>query len=324
MSTSEPVAEGVKAAADAIRAARRIGVAGHVGPDGDALGSMLAIAMGARAVGKEAWASFGEPFALASEFDFLDTSTLVPPRELPDDLDLFVAVDTAAPDRLGSLGAKASSASHVLVIDHHLSNGGFGDVRFIDPAAAATAELVFTLFAELGWEIDEPVAVALYTGLVTDTGRFQYSSTSPQVHRMAAELLASGVEPDRIGRRLFEEAPFAYYAVVARVMGRAVLEGDRNLVWSVLTQDDLEAAGIAYEETDGLIDLVRIAREAEVSCLLKELQRGVLKGSLRSNGEVDVAAIAYALGGGGHHNAAGFTFHGDVDAAMEAVRSLLP
>jgi phosphoesterase RecJ-like protein len=167
------------------------------------------------------------------------------------------------------------------------------------------------------------VAVALYTGLVTDTGRFQYSSTTPEVHRMAAALLAAGVEPDRIGRRLYEEAPFAYYTVISRVMGRAVLDVDRRLVWSLLSQEDLEVAGLAYEETDPLIDLVRIAEEAEVSCLFKEMERGVLKGSLRSRGEVDVAAVAAALGGGGHHNAAGFTFRGTIDDAIQAVRALL-
>ena len=310
-------------AAAELRAAQRIAVVGHIGPDGDALGSMLALAHAARAAGKDAWASFGEPFVLPGQFDFLDTSVLVPPRDLPEDLDLLVAVDTAALDRLGSLAPKTRSAGRVLVIDHHLSNGGFGDVMLIDPTAAATTQLVFALLRELEWEIDEVIAVALYAGLVTDTGRFQYSSTTPDVHVMAAALLAAGVDPDRIGRRLFEEAPFHYYAVVSRVMGRAVLDVALRLVWSVMTQEDLEVAGLAYEETDGLIDLVRIAEEAEVACLLKELDRGAIKGSLRSRGEVDVAAVARSLGGGGHHNAAGFTFHGTAQEAIGAVRALL-
>jgi phosphoesterase RecJ-like protein len=321
---ADPSADALHAAAEELRSAHRIGVVGHIGPDGDALGSMLALAHAARRAGKEAWASFGEPFVLSSEFDYLDTAPLVSPRDLADDLDLFVAVDTAAPERLGSLAAKAASARRVLVIDHHISNGGFGDVALIDPSAAATTQLVFGLIELLQWTIDEPIATALYTGLVTDTGRFQYSSTTPEVHRMAAALLAAGVEPDRIARRLYEEAPFAYYAVVSRVMGRAVLETERRLVWSVLTQEDLEVAGLAFQEADGLIDLVRMAEESEVSLLLKELERGALKGSLRSRGEVDVASIARNLGGGGHHNAAGFTFRGTVDDAVAAVRTLLP
>ncbi|RPI24328.1 MAG: bifunctional oligoribonuclease/PAP phosphatase NrnA [Actinobacteria bacterium] len=314
---------GLEAAAAAMRSAQRIGVAGHVGPDGDALGSMLAIAHAARAAGKEAWASFGEPFVLPALFDFLDTTPLVSPRDLPDDLDLFVVVDTGVPERLGSLLPKARSARRVLVIDHHPITGDFGDVALVDPLAAATTQLVFSLIEALQWKVDKTVAVALYTGLVTDTGRFQYSSTSPATHRIAAALLAAGVEPDLIGRRLYEEAPFAYYTVISRVMGRAVLDAEHRLVWSVLTQDDLDAAGIAYEETDSLIDLVRIAEESAVCCLLKEMESGVIKGSLRSRGEVDVAAIAAELGGGGHHNAAGFTFHGTAEDAIEAVRALL-
>ena len=303
--------------------AQRIGVLGHVGPDGDALGSAIALAHAAREAGKEAVASFGEPFVVPTEMTFLDLTTLVAPGDVPSDLDVVVACDTAARDRLGSLAPVAENAATLVVIDHHRSNGGFGDVNLIDPEAGATTQLVFYLLEELGWPIDGAVATALYTGLVTDTGRFQYSSTTPEVHRVAAHLLAAGVQPDAVGQRLFEETPFGYYTVLARVMGRAVLEPERGLVWSVMGMDDLKAAGIGYEGTDGLIDSIRVAEEADVACLLKEKQPGVLKGSLRSRGAVDVAAIAAALGGGGHHNAAGFTFNGTAEAAMARVRELL-
>jgi phosphoesterase RecJ-like protein len=309
--------------ARAIDGGQRIGVVGHVGPDGDALGSAIALAQSARGVGKDAVASFGEPFVVPAEMSFLDLSTLVSPADFPGDLEVVVACDTAARDRLGSLASAAESAGTLVVIDHHRSNDGFGDVVLIDPEAGATTQLVFYLLEELGWPIEEPVATALYTGLVTDTGRFQYSSTTPEVHRVAAQLLAAGVQPDAVGQRLFEETPFGYYTVLARVMGRAVLEPDRGLVWSVLEKGDLEAAGIGYEATDGLIDSVRVAEEADVACLLKEKQPGTLKGSLRSRGAVDVAAIAAVLGGGGHHNAAGFTYKGTADAAMTQIRELL-
>ena len=311
----------VAAAAAVIRSADRIAVAGHVGPDGDALGSMLALARAARNAGKDAWASFGEPFVLPHHFDYLDRSTLVAPGDLPTDIDLFIACDTPVPQRLGTLAPVADGAASVLVIDHHRSDGGFGDVELIDREAAATTQLVFRLLGELGWEIDEPIATALYTGLVTDTGRFQYSATTPEVHHMAAELLAVGVRPELVGQQLFEQAPFGYYAVVAKVMGRAVLESELGLVWSVMYAAD--RGDVPYQETDGLIDLVRIAGEAGVACLFKEIQAGVFKGSLRSRGLVDVAAIASRLGGGGHHNAAGFTHRGEPEAALTTIRSLL-
>ncbi len=314
---------GRAAAVEALRAADRILIAGHVGPDGDALGSMLGMAHAARKAGKQAWASFGEPFVLQSQFGYLDQSPLVSPGELPDDIDLFVAVDTAAADRLGSIAPAASAAELVLVIDHHRSNSGFGDVVYVDPDAAATTQLVYHVLVELGWPIDQACATALYTGLVTDTGRFQYSSTSADVHEVAAALLDIGVPHDLIGQRLFEEASFSYYQVVAAVMDRAVLDAEHSLVWSVLFQDDIRQAGVPYEETDALIDLVRIAREADVACLLKEIDSNVFKGSLRSRGRVDVSAVAQELGGGGHHNAAGFTFSGPADGAIAAVRSFL-
>mgnify|MGYP001817787090 FL=1 len=306
-----------------IARADRIGVVGHIRPDGDALGSMIAIALAARAAGKDAVASFGQPFTLGDEFRFLDQSVLVPPDEFPTDLDLAIVCDTGVLDRVGSVGPAISSARRLLVIDHHLTPGSIGDVRIVDPAAAATTQLVFEFLNRLGWEITRPIAEALYTGLVTDTGRFQYSSTSAAVHRMAADLLDAGVEPAPIGQALYEEAAFGYFAVVARVLGGAQLDEDTGLVWAVLRKDDIRDAGVAWEDADQLIDLVRLPREAGVACLIKEVQPGILKGSLRSRGEVDVAKIAEDFGGGGHRNAAGFTSKLSVDDTIARVVELM-
>jgi phosphoesterase RecJ-like protein len=310
-------------AIEEIGRAQRIGVVGHVRPDGDALGSMIALSLALRGAGKEAVASFGEPFALAEEFRFLDQTVLVPPTDFPGDLDLAIVCDTGVLDRVGSVGPAIQGADRVLVIDHHVTSGTIGDVRLVDPHAAATTQLVFELLQRLGWEITRPIAEALYCGLVTDTGRFQYSSTSPAVHRMAADLLAAGVEPAPIGRRLYEEAPFGYFTVVSRVLGRARLEEGAGLVWTTLLREDLREAGIPWEAADALIDLVRLAREAGVACLLKETKPGVLKGSLRSRGDVDVAEIAASFGGGGHRNAAGFTSELGVDDTIGRIVELL-
>lgn len=318
-----PTEEVWEQAVGEISAAQRIGVVGHVRPDGDALGSMIAIALGARAVGKDAVASFGLPFVLGDEFRLLDQSVLVHPSEFPDDLDLAVVCDTGVLDRIGSVGAAVSHASRVLVVDHHVTAGDIGVVRVVDPTAAATTQLVYELLQRLGWEITRPIAEALYVGLVTDTGRFQYSSTSPAVHRMAADLLTAGVEPAPIGQALYEETPFGYFAVVSRVLGGAQLDADAGLVWAVLRQEDIQDAGIGWESADQLIDLVRLAREAGVACLLKEIQPGMLKGSLRSRGDVDVAEIAATFGGGGHRNAAGFTSTLTVEATINQILGLM-
>ncbi len=310
-------------AAQALESASTIGVVGHVRPDGDALGSMLGLAHSARAAGKQAVASFGEPFVLGKEFAYLDQSVLVPPTEFPGDLDLAVVCDTGVLDRLGSVGPLVAEASKILVIDHHITSSDLGDLTLIDPAAAATTRLVFSLLSRMGWPITEEVATALYTGIVTDTGRFMYSATTAEVHRITAELLDAGVDPAMVGRHLYDEAPFGYFAVVSDVLGRAKLDQQAGLVWSMLTGDDVKSAGISWEATDGLIDLVRLAEEAGTALLLKEVKPGRIKGSLRSRGEVDVAAIAGAFGGGGHHNAAGFTTDETVEETVAKITALL-
>lgn len=319
-----PVTEDVWGQAiEEIDTAHRIGVVGHVRPDGDALGSIIAIALGARSVGKDAVASFGLPFVVGDEFRVLDQSVLVHPSEFPDDLDLAIVCDTGVLDRIGSVGPAVSGAKRLLVIDHHVTPGTVGDVRVVDQTAAATTQLVHEFLRRLGWDITRPIAEALYVGLVTDTGRFQYSSTTPAVHRLAADLLAAGVEPAPVGQALYEERPFGYFAVVSRVLGGAQLDADTGLVWAVVRQRDISDAGIGWESVDQLIDLVRLAREAGVACLLKEIQPGALKGSLRSRGEVDVSAIAATFGGGGHRNAAGFTSDLSVEATIDRIVGLM-
>lgn len=311
------------AAARAIEDAESVVAIGHIHPDGDALGSALAVARSARAAGKQAWATFGEPFAVADQFRYLDTRVLAAPGDLVG-ADVVVACDTANAERLGSALPLAESARTLVVVDHHVSNGGFGDIVVVDPSAAATAQLVYRLLADhLRWPIDAQTATALYTGLVTDTGRFQYSSTDAEVHRVAAALLEAGVDPDEVGRHVYGEAPFGYLHAAGAVLARCRLVAPRRLVWSVMYRSDLDDSGIGYDDTDGLIDLVRLATEAEVACLLKETDDGVFKGSLRSRGTVDVNAVAAAFGGGGHHNAAGFTASGAPEEIAARIEDLL-
>jgi phosphoesterase RecJ-like protein len=309
----------LEAVAEVLRSADSIGVVGHVGPDGDALGSMVGLARSARLAGKQAVASFDEPFVVPEEMSFLDQSVLVPPKEFPRDLDVAVVVDTSVRSRVGSLAGAMEQADQLAVVDHHLSDGTWGDVVAIDATAGATTELIHELLNILEWPIDKDVATALYTGLVTDTGRFQYSSTSSRTHDIASALLERGVETDVIGQKLFEEAAFGYYEVVSKVLGRSILDEDHAFVWSIMEPADLESAGIESYETDGLIDLVRMARGTEVACLLKRKRTGVIKGSLRSRGNVDVAAIASSFDGGGHHNAAGFTSAKEPAAIIEQI-----
>jgi phosphoesterase RecJ-like protein len=310
----------IRRAAEALSAAGEVALACHVSPDGDALGSMLGLAHAASGAGKKVAASFGAPFAVPAQYEFLDLGPLVPPERFPAAPEVMVVLDVASADRLGELAGPAARAGTLVVLDHHPTNPGFGHIAVVDPSAAATAQLVYHLLRRLSWPIDRRVATALLTGLVSDTGRFQYSSTDGSVLRIAAHLVEAGARPDEIGQRVYEWLPFGYLQASGAVLTRARLED--GLVWSVLYRDDQARAGVGPEDLDLLIDGLRIAREAEVAVLLKEVEGG-WKVSLRSRGAVDVGAIAAAAGGGGHHNAAGFTTGGDLESVVAAISERL-
>jgi phosphoesterase RecJ-like protein len=310
-------------AAEAIAGAKTLAISCHVSPDGDALGSALALAHAARRLGREAVVSFGEPFRVPATLQFLDTSPLVPPDRFPAAPECMVVFDAGSADRLGELAVSAAQAATLIVVDHHKSTtGDFGDVSLVDPAAAASGHLTVALLDELGWQIDRVVAECLLTAIVTDTGRFQYSATTGEVMRVAARLLDVGVRPEVIGQAVYESVPFGYLRVASVMLGRAVLEADLGLVWSWVEEADVAASGAAWADLDRLIDDLRIAREAGVAVLLKGTSQG-WKVSLRSRGAVDVGVIAEAGGGGGHHNAAGFTMRGEREAVLAMIRKAL-
>ena len=314
--------EEIRKAAEVIRGADALAISCHVSPDGDALGSALGLAHAARAAGKAAVVSFGTPFVVPPSLEFLDNEPLVRPSAFPAEPAVMVVFDVGSFDRLVELGSSAKRAGTLIVVDHHVTNEGFGDIQLIDGSVAASGQLAVYLLEELGWPIDERVATCLLTAIVTDTGRFQYSSTSPETLRVAARLVEAGARPELIGQQVYESVPFAYLKAASLVLGRAVLEEDLGLVWSWIGHQDLAASGARYEDMDGLIDDIRIAREAGVAALLKQVDKG-WKVSLRSRGDVDVGSIAVAGGGGGHHNASGFTSTSALEEVIESIRAQL-
>lgn len=306
-------------AAKTIGEADSIALACHVGPDGDALGSMLGLAIAAANAGKDVVASFGTPFSLPPSLSFLPTGLLIPPRDFPDAPDVMVVLDAGSAERLGDLGSNASDAGTLIVIDHHVTNEGFGDVSMVDPNAAATGELVFGILRALEWKITPEIALCLHTALVTDTGRFSYSNTTPQTLRIAADLVEAGSEPNVIGRFVYEEEPFGYLKVVAVAMDRAVLDRERRAVFTWISDQDLASLGLDWGDTENIIDLLRLAIEADTAVLAKVHDDGRVKVSLRSRGETDVGGLAAAMGGGGHRLAAGFTLEAPVDVVLNRV-----
>lgn len=309
--------ESLRAAAAVIAEADDLALACHVGPDGDALGSMLGLAVAARNAGKPVSASYGSPFVIPDSLAFLPVELLVSPTEFPDQPTVMVVLDAGSPERLGELAENAAKARKVVVLDHHVTNEGFGDVAVVDGSAAATGELVFDLLNLLGWPITPEVATSLHTALVTDTGRFQYANTTPRTLRIAAELVEAGAKPTEISRHVYDEAPFGYLRAAGVALARSNLDRERGVVSTVITQADLSDAGIDWGDTDSLIDTLRLAAEADVAVLAKVHGDGRIKVSLRSRGDTDVGSLAVAMGGGGHRLAAGFTTDGDPEAMFE-------
>lgn len=301
---------------EAIRGATQVIVATHVNPDGDAIGSTLGTSLALRAIGKLTYPTWGAPdLAVPFSYRFLPGSeTFVREDELPGD-GLFLALDCGAMDRLGTLEDRAKTSDCLINIDHHSGNSNFGHLNIVVPTASSTAELITLLLRDADIGIDRDVATCLYTGVVTDTGRFQYANSSPEVLRLAADLLAHGVPAVQIAQEVFESSPFGYLKLVGRVLERAVLHEDLRFVYSWLTIEDLDETGVAIDETEKLIDQVRATRSADVAAIFKEQPDGTYRASLRSKGPQSVGAIARAHGGGGHELAAGFSA-GNVEEAV--------
>jgi bifunctional oligoribonuclease and PAP phosphatase NrnA len=312
-------------AVDLIDDADAVALLCHLGPDGDALGSMLALGLALRAQGKHVVGSWGsDPFVVPPMYLFLPgLDMLSQPHDFPSEPDLLITFDTGSLDRLGTLAPVADKAGRVVMIDHHASNTCFGEVNVLAPEAAATAEIVYHLIRALGVAIDRDIAACLYTGLTTDTGSFKFSATSPSVHEIAAELLRTGMRHDLIARRIWDTNRFAYISLLGRLLSRARLEPEHELVWTYSTGADLSDSGVLMEEMEGVIDVIRTAEESEVAVICKQDLDGTLKVSMRSKGRVDVGTMCVALGGGGHRFAAGFTSFADVPTTMDRVRAQL-
>ena len=311
----------IEEAALSIGGSDELALACHIGPDGDALGSMLGLGLAARAAGKRVVASFGSPFAVPRNFGFLPTDLLIPPSDFPDSPALMVVLDAGSAGRLGELAVHAGKASVLIVIDHHVTNEGFGDIAVVDPAVAATAVLVVKILKVLEWPVTEDIANCLLTAIVTDTGRFQYTNTRPETLRLAADLVAAGADPTEIARNVYEQAPFGYLKAAGAALSRAELDSELSLVSTVLTQDDLNEAGIDWSDTDNLLNTLRLAEEADTAVMVKVHDGGQIKVSLRSRGATDVGSLAAALGGGGHRLAAGFTGTGEVEAVLKEIQA---
>jgi bifunctional oligoribonuclease and PAP phosphatase NrnA len=296
---------------DAIRMNDRFVVAAHENPDGDALGSMLATTLGLRATGKDAVMFLSGTAPTPGEYRFLDLDGLS--RELPGDVGgrVLLAVDCANERRIGPDNDPVERPKLVLNVDHHHDNSRFGDVNLVVDEASSTSEIVRDILRELDVALTPAIAEALYVGLVTDTGRFQYTNTTPKALRLAAELVETGADVHGIFRHVYETVQFAKLKLLARALERAELFEGGGLVVSYLLKEDFAAVGAEEPYSEGIIDSLRAVEGSEMVALIREPPRNegpARRVSLRSSrDEVDVSAIAREVGGGGHRQAAGFS-----------------
>ncbi|WP_054814214.1 DHH family phosphoesterase [Nocardia arizonensis] len=332
MTTSgEPVDFG--AVVRALTTARSVSVLCHVQPDADTIGSGLALALVLHRRGVPVWVSFAEPVEVPVSMRTLPgVRHLVPPAQVPCEVDVLVAVDCGSAGRLGTLGDRLAGARTTVVIDHHRSNTAFGMINLVDAAAESTTSLVARLLDAWGVPIDREVAHCLYAGLVTDTGSFRW--VRPGTHELAERLLSTGIDGAEIGRTLMDTHPFGWLPMLSKVLGTARLEpsvrGGVGLAYAVV--HDADQVGVRSEEVESVIDIVRTTAEAGIAAVFKQSradeQRWTV--SLRSrhtapdaDDGVDVAEIATGLGGGGHRFAAGYTTYGRVDDVVAALLAAL-
>src|SRR6187431_2730824 len=312
-------------AAEAIRGGERFLVTTHENPDGDALGSMLAMKLALDQLGKDSSMLLVGDSPLPGEYSFMPLEGLL--RHVPDDASqrILLAVDCANESRIGPDPEVLQLSPLVVDIDHHHDNSRFGDVNVIDATASSTGELLRDLFRLLEIELTPAIAEALYIALVTDTGRFQYTNTTPKSLRLAAELVEAGADLHRIFQGVYESVQFAKLKLLARALERAqVYEGGR-LVVSYLRRTDFAEVGAAEPYSEGIIDYLRAVEGADMAALIREPPRGgtpARRVSLRASAdELDVSKIARASGdGGGHRQAAGFSSSDSIEEITEFIR----
>src|SRR6266446_1841392 len=302
-----------------LRDHQRFAILGHVRPDGDALGSQLALALSLQALGKEVrvWNEDG----MLEKYSFLPRAELLTkPPSTPEDFDVAIALDTAIQNRLGTAFAAVRSEKIWINIDHHLSNPGYGDVVHIDSSAPATAEIVFRLIKSQGLPFNRDIAENLYAAISSDTGSFQYPQTSARTFELAEELIRTGLDVGRLSQQLYENYPRRRLELLRELLRTMRFEHGGRVASFSLSSKTAADLGVLPEDNEGLIDHLRAIRGVIVAVFFEELADGKVRISMRSKSDVvNVCAICQKFGGGGHTLAAGARVRGTLDDVEEKV-----
>lgn len=306
---------------DLISSKQHIGIISHYRPDGDAIGSTLALGHALLAMGKDVWMwnEDGVParyrfLAGCERFDEL-------PESVPAELELLICVDTGDWKRLGDRAAALFAGFPCVAdIDHHGTNACYGHVNVVEGGASACGYVLYKILRAMGAPLTREIAAALYVAINTDTGSFQYNSTTPADMRAVAELMETGIDIADINRRVYQEKPLSELRVTAEVIANMVVEAQGQLSHYSMTTATKERMGLGLEDTKDLVDIIRVVSGVRVAIIFEELGDGRIRMSLRSKDPAfSVAAIATQFGGGGHAMAAGIRMRGELGEVREQV-----
>jgi bifunctional oligoribonuclease and PAP phosphatase NrnA len=304
----------------------RVLVASHVNPDGDAVGSLVAVGMLLEAMGKRAILFNESP--IPAVYRFLPRVDRIR-RRVPasEEYDTAVVLDCGDLARTGETGVAAvARAGTVVNVDHHVTNTGFGHLRLIDIGACATAELVYRLATASGLPVDRDMATAIYTGIFTDTGSFRFANTNRAAFAICHEMVVRGAEPYRVAERVYGSYSLGRIKLLNLALDSLWISPDGRWSFMVVTREMFAETGTRPEDVDGMIHYAKRIRDVQVATLIQESPgpdapdgTRTLHASLRSDGAVDVSALATVFGGGGHPRAAGFSASGSAEALKAAV-----
>ncbi|WP_124727538.1 DHH family phosphoesterase [Staphylospora marina] len=293
-------------------------VVSHLNPDGDAIGSTLAMGYALRKLGKEVTMVNESP--VPDKFLFLPGADEIRlPEEVDGMFDTVIALDCADRARIGTAVNLFAESARVANVDHHVTNDLFGDVNVVVPRAAATAEILFDWIDGGAVDWDDALAGTVYTGLLTDTGGFRYSNATPAVFRKAAKLVETGAHAHRIADLVLETLTMEQIRLIRIALSSLQRSEDGKIAWIRLRREDFEQSGQSRQDVDGIVNYARNIIGVDVGILIRESDAGSVKVSLRSRERVDVGKIAKELGGGGHARAAGFTARGTLDEVEQMI-----
>lgn len=284
-------------------------VSTHIGLDGDALGSLIAMGLLLEKLKKNFYIALGEKIRIPPQYNFLPRQELIQSHNsrLPQAPKVFIALECPSLSRLGNLKKIASRCGTLINIDHHGDNKIFGNINLIDKEASSTCEILFFLSRDLGVRLNLEIATCLYTGIVTDTGRFQHANTTKTTFEVARKLLELGIKPNEIFQKIYENRPLAGTKLLGIILSKAEFLPEIGLIYSVITKEDFLLTGIDLGVTEDYVDFLRAVRNVRVAALIKEISKEQIKVSLRSKDSTDVSKVAAKFGGGGHRAAAGYT-----------------